>query len=251
MYNIPTNTLFTGKRLIYLPSCHSTNDYASSIIHLPETVEGTIVITSNQTKGKGQRGNTWEAEPNKNLTFSLILNPLFLSISSQFHLNMFSSLAVQDTLIHYLGQDVKVKWPNDLYYKDKKICGILIQNMIQKNSIHHSIIGIGININQEVFSENKAISMKVIKNQSFDLNEILNLLLENLEKRYLQLKSSDIILKSDYIQSLYRINQNCLFSAENEQFEGMITGIDETGKLRIETKNGVRLFSFKEVEFVI
>jgi BirA family biotin operon repressor/biotin-[acetyl-CoA-carboxylase] ligase len=255
LYNNLPKTLFIGRSVVYLPTCHSTNDIAASLIGKPQIFEGTVVVTSNQTAGKGQRGNTWESEPFKNLTFSLILHPNFLKVSQQFNLNIVISLAVYDLLTIYLGEKVKIKWPNDIYVIDhgfqKKICGILIQNFIKKDSLEHSVAGVGINVNQVTFGEAKATSLNLISGQQFDLEELLRIFMEKAEKRYLLLKNEEIEpLKSEYFRVLLGFNQTRKFKSGKGEFEGKIIGIDDIGRLMIESDQEISKFSFKEVEFL-
>jgi BirA family biotin operon repressor/biotin-[acetyl-CoA-carboxylase] ligase len=249
LYNIPAKTLFIGKPLIYLPTCHSTNDTAAEMLPQP-LYEGSVIITSNQTAGKGQRGNSWEAQPDKNLTFSLILKPHMVDIRRQFFLNIIISLAVHASLTKYLGNKVKIKWPNDIFFENSKLGGILIQNFIKKSSIDTSIVGIGLNVNQTEFLEKKAISMNQILSQVLDLQEVLNNLLEGIEHYYLLLKNSGYdVLTKEYLANLYWINEEHLFR-DTDLFKGKITGIDETGRLEVVTKQVLKAFNFKEVEFI-
>jgi BirA family biotin operon repressor/biotin-[acetyl-CoA-carboxylase] ligase len=212
--------------------------------------EGTVVITDDQISGKGQRGNSWEADPGKNLTFSIILKPHFLDISEQFFLNIIISLAIHDLLLQYISQGLTIKWPNDIFHHDNKLGGILIESSIKYNQLENVIIGIGLNINQMRFSSGNAISMAMICNQRFDLQEILALLLSHIESRYFQLKKFDFsYILNDYLQKLYWINEKHKFKAE-EIFEGEIKGVDKIGRLKIQTVQGMRYFNNKEVSFI-
>ena len=255
MYNIQPNTLFTGKLINYLPSCHSTNDIAVQMIQSENMVfEGTVIITDNQTAGRGQRGNIWEACTGENLTFSLILKPNFLKASDQFQLNVAVSMGVFDFLSEFIDENLKVKWSNDIYVGDKKMGGILIENSLQGYQIGHSIIGIGLNINQTEFSNERATSLRKITQNplKYDLSELLKKLLENIEINYLKIKSKQYeSLKVRYLSNLFRFEEYHYFKKNGQQFLGRITGIDETGKLGIETDGNVIYFDFKEVEFVI
>jgi len=251
LYNISANTIFTGKYLIYLSTCHSTNDYAAQLLSDGQPAEGTLIITPEQTAGKGQRGNKWEAEAGKNLTFSLILKPGFLSLSDQFYLNMISSLAVRDTAAEFLQTSLKVKWPNDIYLNDKKIAGILIQNSIQKNSLSATIIGIGLNVNQTVFSDKKAFSLQNYSGKEHPVEHVLEVLLEKLEANYLQLRAGKReALAERYKNHLFRLNEKHFFRTSGKTFEGIITGVDESGRLIIRSGEELLSFGFKEVEFV-
>ena len=165
-----------------------------------ELLEGGVVITDEQTAGKGQRGNSWEATPGQNLTFSVLFKPAFLPLSSQFYLNILSSLAIADTLNGYSPEGLAIKWPNDIYIGQAKLGGILIENTLRGQMIEHSIIGIGLNINQKTFSSPKASSLALICGREFVLEQILAELLAHLESRYLQLKTNLYNrLKADYM----------------------------------------------------
>ena len=251
MYKIYSNTLFVGRNIIYLPQCHSTNEWAVSSLRNNRISEGNIIITDNQTAGKGQRGNYWEAEPKKNLTFSVIFQPRFLDLSDNFYLNIFVSLAIYDTLTGFLKPGaVQIKWPNDLFYNKQKLCGILIENFVKNNTLYNSIVGIGINVNQKNFKTPGATSVYNILHKEIDKNMMLSSLALNLEKRYLQLKNYEFPeLKHDYYEHLYWINEKRIFYASGF-FEGIIRGIDEHGQLIIETKSGLKYFDFKAVKFI-
>lgn len=255
MYNIRPNTLFTGKLIKYLPSCHSTNDIAVQMIQSENKVfEGTVIITDNQTAGRGQRGNVWEANTGENLTFSLIMKPNFLKASEQFQLNVAVSMGVFDFLSEFIDENLKVKWSNDIYFGNKKMGGILIENSLQGYQIGHSIIGIGLNINQTEFSNERATSLrKITRNPlKYDLSELLKKLLESIEINYLKIKNNTYeSLKIRYLNNLYRFKEFHYFRKNGEQFLGQIKEIDETGKLGIETDGNVFFYDFKEVEFVI
>ncbi|UII33048.1 biotin--[acetyl-CoA-carboxylase] ligase [Fulvivirga ulvae] len=249
MYKIPAKTLFLGKKIIFLPTCHSTNDEAAHLLEKHPVIEGTIVITSNQTAGKGQRGNAWLTEPGKNLTFTLVLKPNFLSIVQQFNLNIIISLGIIDYL-NSIKNGFQVKWPNDIYYKEQKVCGILIQNVLKNNRIEYAITGIGLNINQQKFPENKAISLAQITGEIYDLETALSSLCEHLERRYLQLKRGETgNLRHEYLNNMYRFGEDHLYK-DKEVFQGRITGVTEQGLLEVETYKGLKQFNFKEVEFL-
>lgn len=249
MYKILAKTLFVAKKIIYLPSCHSTNEVASKLLETNGVQEGTVVITNDQTNGKGQRGNSWEADKGKNLTFSLILKPQFILVCEQFNLNILISLGITDAL-NKIQDGFTVKWPNDIYYHNSKIAGILIQNNIKGKTIDTSIVGIGININQQLFQEQKAQSLSQVTGKIYDLQEVLNTILSCIELRYLELKNGYIgRLEKDYKNRMYRFGETHLYRAE-ETFRGTIIGITKEGQLEIDTGEGVRKFLFKEVEFL-
>jgi len=246
------NTLFMGQQLYYLPVCESTNSEAQQLLIKNKATEGCTVLTSEQTKGRGQRGNTWEAEPGKNITMSVILSPVFLAVRQQFYLNMAISLGVLDLLREYGATSARVKWPNDLYVKDKKVGGILIENTINSHTLQHSIIGIGLNINQLNFGVATATSLAAITGSEFNLDQITARLLELLEKRYLELRNGKLAkLKYEYLQALYRYQEEHLFIVNGKRVAGSIIGVDEDGKLGVNIDNELHFFDFKEITYVI
>ncbi len=252
MYKIPANTLFVGKNLVYVPVCHSTNSLALDISQKAATPEGTLVVCDHQQAGRGQRGNGWEAEPNKNLHFSVILKPTFLAIADQFLLNQSISLAVVDCLSEQLSLDAKIKWPNDIFINTKKVGGILIENSLSGDILQQSVIGIGLNVNQERFEAVNASSLSRISNHYFSLAGMLEQLLEKIESRYLQLKRGERhAIQNEYLQKLFRINETHSYIADNIEFDGEIIGVDERGRLILKTSSEEKYFDVKQVRFVI
>ncbi|WMJ75441.1 biotin--[acetyl-CoA-carboxylase] ligase [Cytophagaceae bacterium ABcell3] len=233
-----------------MKECRSTNALMVEKLSAP-LPEGTVLITSCQTAGQGQRGSSWEAEPDKNLTFSLLLKPSFLPISDQFYLNMVICLAISDTLTQYTSKKVTIKWPNDIYVEAKKICGILINNFLKGCQFEHVVVGIGLNVNQENFQEPKAVSLKMIEQKEVNLVEVLEILLGNIEKWYLALMQKKYKnIQENYLSKMFRINEKHLYRSDGI-FEGTIRGIDPTGKLAVETEVGIRYFCLKEIEYVM
>ena len=189
------NTLFIGQNTIKLDAVGSTNDYASELLSRglkrEKVFEGTVVYALSQRAGKGQRGKKWESEPFKNLTFSIVFYPSFLSAQEQFMLSKAVSLGICDYVSSVINKEAKIKWPNDIKVGNEKIAGILIENSIRNNEIMHSIVGIGLNVNQTGFGKNipNPTSLKLITGKNIDLEVCLGDLCSYLEARYLQLKS--------------------------------------------------------------
>lgn len=255
LYKIPANTNFIGKKFIYLSSCHSTNDIAAELS--PQTEAGTVVITAHQTRGRGQRGNTWEAESGSNLTFSILLKPTFLPASQQFYFNMSIALGIINGLNCIIPKNLnkdwlKLKWSNDVYFQDFKLGGVLIENTIENMNLKSSVVGIGLNINQERFEYPRATSLKNIFEQTFILAEVLEKVLENIEINYLRLQNQVYTkLKNDYLEALYWHNEVHTYQeAKGSFFEGKIIDVQESGRLVIQTTTGIQVFDFKEVIFV-
>ncbi len=249
MYKIPAKLGFKSKLVHYLPSCHSTNEIAANLLR-KGFEEGSVIITDNQTAGLGQRGNVWKTEPYKNLTFSLILKPDFLPITKQFLLTQVISISLVQVIQSYVSSLVKIKWPNDIYVGNKKIAGILIQNIVKGKEIEHSIIGIGLNVNQVDFGLINATSLFKIIHSHVELNLILGELLEVISKNYEELKNrNEQVLNTEYLEYLFGLDEVRKFRAENE-FSGKIIGTDPLGRLLIETSTGMQCFQNQEVEFI-
>ena len=251
MHKILTDTLFIGKKVIYMPKCHSTNDIAIEIAEKDDCLDGTLVITDRQTAGRGQRGNLWESKPKKNLTFSVLLKPGFLPLDRQFFLNIFTSLAVIDTFRPFVVTGLKIKWPNDIYYQNMKLGGILIENLVKGAQLHASVIGIGLNINQVDFHHDNAVSLAGICERFFDLQTVLNKLVVNMEKRYFQLKAEKFqMLRNEYIDGLFWYNQLKWFKTDSV-FQGKIVGIDDTGRLQLMEGIRIKSYDLKEVTYLM
>lgn len=249
MYKIPANTLFTGQTLVYMPECHSTNAEALKVLQLnPKVSEGTVIITSNQTAGRGQRGNTWESEAGKNLTFSLILKPSFLYPKDQFKLNIAISLALFDYLTTQVS-DVKIKWPNDMMLGNQKTCGMLIENQITGQQLLSSVVGIGLNMNQQNFQMHTATSLSLKSGEEYDLNQALADLLQWIEARYLQLRAG-VDMMPEYLSSLYGRGETRNFKSGDDTFEGIITGVDHVGLLEVTLSHGKRYFDLKQIQMI-
>jgi len=210
------------------------------------------VITPHQTAGRGQRGNGWEAEPGKNFTMSLILKPGTLAVKDQFYLNIFTSLALHDYLVDKGCATVCVKWPNDMYVRSKKICGILVESQISGNKFAHVVVGIGLNVNQQQFAVDTATSVSVATGELYDLQTELEILLKFLEARYLQLREGKLPwLMENYLKVLYGLDKGLVFEAGGSFFDGKITGVDEFGRLKILTGGEERRFDVKEVRYKV
>jgi BirA family transcriptional regulator, biotin operon repressor / biotin---[acetyl-CoA-carboxylase] ligase len=240
-----------GKNVVFVPECHSTNTLATQLSQNPSASEGTVIITHNQTAGRGQRGNVWHAEPGLNLTLSILLKPGFLMIREQFFLNIITSLAVRDLLMEYIDSDIYIKWPNDILVQKKKVCGILIENQLKGQTIETSIVGIGLNVNQKEFEVSTATSMTLEANRPFELQQVFEKLLGYVEARYLQLKQKKYeLLKSTYLQHLYQRGERHHYEAASQQFEGEIIGIAEDGKLAVNADGQIKYFDIKEIRYL-
>lgn len=239
-----------GNNRIFLPICHSTNSFAAALLEKESVSEGTIVITKNQCRGRGQRGNSWEAEPNKNLTLSIILFPAFVEPRYSYQLYVLATVSIHQVLSGMGVKNVRIKWPNDILVSNKKICGILIENSIHHRRIEHSIFGIGLNVNQTDFVTDGAISVKTLKGEEIDLDSLLDNLLSVFEKNYLLLKAGKSQeLLGYYHHHLYWKGEMQYFRSDSD-FPGIIEGIDEYGRLLIRSTGKVQHYNHKEVIFL-
>lgn len=242
-------------KIIRLSEVDSTNTYAKEILKkFPSVVEGTIIVAGFQTSGTGQDGKTWESRKEQNLLLSIILHPDFLNPDQLFYLNISIALAVYDFIESYKIDGCSIKWPNDIYVENKKIAGLLIYNDLEYDRVRNSIIGIGININQDTFNADipNPVSLKNILKEETDINISLENLLDCIENRYKILKNKDFEkLYSEYHDALYLLGQETLFlDNKGEEFQGIIDGVRSDGRIRIITPQGIRFFEFREISYI-
>ena len=240
-------------QLIKLNATDSTNAYLKELLLTGSLEDFTVVMAHEQLKGRGQMGTSWISEPGKNLTFSVLSKSEGLGVASQFLLNMAVSLAIYDTLLKLQVPDLKIKWPNDIMSGHSKICGILIENILSGQQIQASIIGIGLNVNQLVFSNLPNVSsLKLLLGRTLPLEELLQNIVDNL-KVFLKEKINDEnYLFSRYEELLFRKDKPSTFkNKEGEMFMGFIKGVSRGGKLLILLEDDiVQEFDLKEVRLL-
>lgn len=246
-------------RYLLLDECPSTNTYLSDLVKSGENLPQLFTIaTKYQSNGRGQRGNTWASEKGKNLTISILLRTTTIKAMEQFYISEITAIAVSRTIVMYLNEEqrenIKIKWPNDIYYNDKKIAGILIENSLLANSVEYSIIGIGLNVNQSTFPRNlpQAISINKITNRTYNLQDVLNDLhrhLENMCELINSYKFQDI--HKQYIRLLYRKDSIHSYTDINGNiFNATIKDVLPTGKIILRMENGEEhYYNFKEIIF--
>ena len=208
---IVQNVYFRIMKITHFKNIDSTNSYLQNLLDKGEDVADNIVVTEFQTSGKGQGTNVWESEAGKNLLFSVGLDMSHLRAENQFLLTQMVSVSMINVLKDYLPEDsLFIKWPNDIYFNDKKIAGILIKNEIKGMMLGTSIIGIGLNVNQTTFSESlpNPISMKMITGENYDLDKLLSAISRQLSAVSYQPAASS------YIRHLYRYKQWALYEHE-------------------------------------
>ena len=239
-------------KIIKLNAIDSTSSFLKELSKNSALENFTVVVTKEQTKGRGQQSNSWTSEPHKNLTISIFLKDLNLQITNQKYLNFAISLAVFDTLFNQNIKHLSIKWPNDILAANKKICGILIENNIKGNLISSTIVGLGLNVNQINFpnSLKNATSLKSITSKEYDLEILLTNLLEKVtEKIQLVTLKKYAVLENEYLKVLYKKNIPTMFKDSLDVlFMGKIIGISSIGKLQIELDDEtIKEFGIKEV----
>ena len=243
-------------RYIKVSQTASTNTYLS---RLAATLPGgTVIYTPSQTAGRGQKGNSWESEDGKNLTFSLLLKRPPVKARDQFYLSEAAALAVVEALTVLAGDGFSVKWPNDVYWQDKKICGMLIENSLEGSDIATCIIGIGINVNQQVFISDapNPVSLINITGREHDLDALLRQVCSRIEQLVEGLADENARhdLHQRYMAALYR-NDGALHPYEDaagNRFMASVAGIAPDGTLTLRHEDGTtRDYLFKQVHHII
>lgn len=245
--------------MIHLNETDSTNRYLQQLCQEAgnsKVEEFTTVCADYQTAGKGQRGNSWEAAKGANLLFSFVCYPTFVPILQQFVLSQLISLGIKETLDEYCS-DISIKWPNDIYWKEKKICGILIENDLQGNSIGRCISGIGLNINQEVFLSDapNPISLKQITGKHYQRETILEKVMQRIEQSYQKLKEDSAYaseLATRYSASLFRREGLHCYQDKDGLFNARLVRVEADGRfVLMDEVNQERSYLFKEVQYVL
>lgn len=253
--NKDLTTLFTGRNFTLLSETESTNTYLSSILRHEQLPEGTAVRALNQIAGRGQSGSKWESEAGKNLLISFVFYPNFIAPRHVFDLNKAFTVAVYDFVKHWLKSDVSIKWPNDIFRKRKKIAGILIENSMSNAVVNHSVLGVGLNVNQQEFPQwlPHAGSFSSATGKFYDLEDLTRSLCSFVESRYLQLKRGDLGgINQDYQSNLFLAGEWSSFNSAGGTFTGRILSVDDEGRLIIEMPDGnTRHFNMKEISFNI
>ncbi|WP_298780514.1 biotin--[acetyl-CoA-carboxylase] ligase [uncultured Polaribacter sp.] len=239
-------------KTIKLNAIDSTNSFLKDLAQNSDLENYTVVVTNNQTNGRGQQHQTWHSQPFKNLTFSIFINNLNLDFKNKKYLNFAISLAVFEAVLNKNIKNLAIKWPNDIMAGKKKICGILIETTIKGSKIKNCVIGIGLNVNQINFPKNikNVSSLKNITEKEFDLDILLNEIVDNFKEKinYLSLLKFDE-LETNYLNVLYKKNIPTMFKDSNDVlFMGIIRSVSKYGNLLIELEDEtLKEFGIKEV----
>ena len=240
-------------RAIHLKETDSTNRWLAD--YTPASGEDmTVVVADYQTAGKGQGTNTWESEVGKNLLFSILIHPTMVPVARQFLLSEMGAVAIKSVLEKYTD-GITLKWPNDVYWKDKKLCGTLIQTSIAQHHIKNCIFGIGLNVNQTEFRSGapNPVSLVQILGYELDFEELLLEIVEAFKK------TMELVLRADYNSivalyhsALYRSHGFHTYRDAYGEFEGALVEVEDDGHLILRDRKGVmHSYAFKEVQFVL
>ena len=231
-------------KIIHIDETDSTNRWLQRSMAADANM---VVVADNQTEGRGCGTNRWESERGKNLLFSLLISPEYLPANKQFQLSMAISLAIVDALGQLVG-DLSIKWPNDIYWRNGKLAGILIENTLKGNLIKDCIMGVGLNVNQRAFHSDapNPVSLWQITGQETDREQLLQEILKSLDV----LLATDI--KDRYMKMLYRRKGFHPYTDKDGVFMAEIVGVEDDGHLLLNDEDGLqRRYAFKEVQFII
>ncbi len=235
----------------------STNNHLNRLLAKEDFPDGFAVLAKNQTAGRGQIGHCWSSEYDKNLLFSLLLHPTFIHVADQFYLMRAVEVAIVETLRNGFGsENFVIKWPNDIYYNDRKLCGFIVDNLLTGAEITHAIVGIGLNVNQTKFDESlpNPISLANIVGEEIDKESLFKDLRTAILKEYQLLKDDDMnfeFLNNRYLYMIYKFGEWTKYSDSNGEFEGRIIDIEPTGRVVIQPKRGdFRKYYIGEVEYI-
>ena len=242
-------------KILHFDEIASTNVYLYDKMTEKTDISDTVVVAAYQTAGRGMDKNRWESEAGKNLLFSIALNVNYLEAENQFMISQAVSVAIVETLLQFIdNQQLYIKWPNDIYFGDKKLAGMLIQNTIEGKMMGTTIIGVGLNVNQIEFSSDipNPISMKMITGEEYDLEKLLNLLIVNIKDAVesLRLEGNPDKIDQKYISKMYRFGKWADYVYQNQVKVLKINGFDKYGRLLLSDKEGAEIVcDVKELQF--
>ena len=249
------NQLNKDRILIVLDETSSTNSELKKMQKTNPQPEGSMVMADFQTEGRGQAGNSWFSGRGNNLLFSFLIYPHFVLVKEQFIISRIVSLALKKTLDRFTP-NITIKWPNDIYWNDKKIAGMLIENSLTGSQIDYSIVGIGLNVNEEQFHDelHNPVSLKQITGHSYNRDNLLNDFHEEFFVLYRRVQDGETgLIEKEYMNQLYRIDNYYWFEDQNERFRAKIENVLPCGHLVLESHldKQERIYAFKEVSFIM
>jgi BirA family biotin operon repressor/biotin-[acetyl-CoA-carboxylase] ligase len=242
-----------GNQIIKLNSVDSTNNYTAKLVKETKISFGTVIMADFQTHGKGQRSSVWKSEKGLNLLISIYFDSSFLNSENIFFLSKAVALAIRECIEKIIGIKVYIKWPNDILINGSKIAGVLIENQWKNEKLSSSIIGIGLNVNQVIFSgEEKVISLKNLTSKLYNLNSILKSLCSSLDSQFTRLRNFEFLeIDRQYHSFLFVYNQWYNYEKNKINFKGKLIKVDSFGKMVLELENGDKeSFDIKEISIL-
>ena len=240
--------------IIKLNAIDSTNSYLKGLASVALPKDYTVAVAEKQTKGRGQMGAKWQAESGKNLTASVFKRLYFFNINEQFYISMAVSLAIYKGLSAFKIPQLSIKWPNDILSADKKICGVLIENVIKNNNLQGTIVGFGLNVNQKFFNNlPQASSMSLLTGVIYNKDEVLSEILKQLKLYFELLEAKEYAeIKSEYENLLFRKDKPSTFrTPKNKHLSGIIKGVTDNGYLQVWTEDEIiKTFDLKEIKLL-
>tara|TARA_R110002049_G_scaffold202300_6_gene372819 strand:- start:689 stop:1444 length:756 start_codon:yes stop_codon:yes gene_type:complete len=244
-----------GRQLIEIDEVDSTNMYVQDLLKNQKVLEGAVITAKFQTHGRGQMGTSWYSEPGQNLLFSLLLTPSALQLEMQFYLSKYIALGIVSFLQELEIKNATIKWPNDIYVGDRKVCGILIENNLRGYRLESCVVGIGLNVNQLDFGvyDDSATSLRLLLGKKLNSNDLLKSLLSHLERWYIKLKNGEYqLIDKAYHQNLLFFQKWATFEVKEKRILRKIIQVNSLGSLCLETRNGeTEIYGMKELKFII
>lgn len=231
----------------------STNTYLKELLRNDQSLNELAVVAEKQTQGRGQMGTEWHSQEGKSLMMSALKRLERFHVENRFYLSMLVSIAIKNVLSFYNLPDIKIKWPNDILSANKKVCGLLLEPVLKKDQIKAIIIGVGLNLNEtEMPDLPQAASIKMLTGKHVDIDTFALEIVNEINEQFLKLNSQAYsVIKREYLNCLYRKGVLSVFKdpAGNE-FNGLITGVSNSGKLQVATELGEKEFDLKEIKLL-
>lgn len=243
-----------GQNFKVMPSIDSTNNYAMQMVHARLAKHGDVWFALEQTSGKGQRGKSWQSRKGENILLSIVLQPSFLAPRQSFLLNAAIATGIFDFYKEYAGYETRIKWPNDIYWRDRKAGGLLMENIIRSENWLFAVAGIGLNVNQISFPEDlhRATSLRQITGKAFDAVELAKELCSFLEQRYESLKAgNEQQILHDYRRVMYKLDEYVTFKKNGLLCKALVKGITADGLLMVEANNKKQEWLWGTVEWML
>ena len=238
-----------GRKIIHLDSVDSTNNYAANMVKANEIGHGTVILADEQYAGRGQRDSGWSVKPGENLTFTVFIDNVNVAVANQFVLTQMISLSLIEILAQF-GIEAEIKWPNDIFVKGKKIAGVLIENQLKGNLIKHSVIGIGLNVNQTEFNGFIATSIKNEIGAFRNVRDVLYSFIFTFNKVWNKYASNFSLLNEEYHRKLYLKDVESQYEDDEGQFSGVIKGVQPSGRLIVKKDAIEKDYDLKEIKFI-